>query len=186
MQRKSTADRLEFLRIDRPAEANALKDRIAVTAGSIRAAFAAYDPAIPAFASDRASDKYRPLLAIADLLGGGWPKQARAAALKLESQSGDLSGKPLGIQLLEDIKMIFDRTPTVPFISSAELVAKLLEIEESPWTEFDERGRRLNPTRLAQLLKPFGIRPAQQWVGASNVRVYRQADFASAFAAYLP
>ena len=38
---------------------------------------------MPAGLDDRAADCWRPLLAIAELVGGDWPERARAAALAL-------------------------------------------------------------------------------------------------------
>src|SRR5215831_7814784 len=41
------------------------------------------EPAIPDALNDRAADNWRPLLAIADLAGGDWPRRARQACLTL-------------------------------------------------------------------------------------------------------
>jgi len=49
----------------------------------------AADPAVPATLNDRAADNWRPLLAVADLAGGEWPKRARDAALVLSGDSHD-------------------------------------------------------------------------------------------------
>src|SRR5262245_15751315 len=47
------------------------------------------DPTIPNPLNDRAADCWRPLLAIADLAGGGWPEIARQAVLSLAKRTAD-------------------------------------------------------------------------------------------------
>src|SRR5262249_20748233 len=61
---------------------------------------------LPAELHDRAKDNWEPLLAIADLCGGDWPKMAREAAVKLSGIDDD---ETLGIQLLEDLRWLFER-----------------------------------------------------------------------------
>ena len=52
-------------------------------------------PALPEALNDRAQDNWEPLLGIADLAGGDWPKAARDAALELsvdaETEASSLS-----------------------------------------------------------------------------------------------
>jgi putative DNA primase/helicase len=59
------------------------------------------DPDIPDALNDRATDNWRPLLAIADLAGGRWPKRARDAALLLSGEGHDSSS--INVELLADI-----------------------------------------------------------------------------------
>jgi putative DNA primase/helicase len=47
------------------------------------------DPQIPDALNDRAADNWRPLLAIADLVGGKWPEQGREAAHTLSGADHD-------------------------------------------------------------------------------------------------
>src|SRR5262249_3953262 len=47
------------------------------------------DPAIPEALNDRATDNWRPLIAIADLAGGDWPTRARDAACVLSGEGHD-------------------------------------------------------------------------------------------------
>ena len=50
-----------------------------------------------------------------------------------------------------------------------------------------KRGETKGPaSRLARLLKPYGIAPASLWIGAGNVRGYAAAAFADAWGRYLP
>jgi hypothetical protein len=56
-------------------------------------------PALPEALNDRAQDHWEPLLAIADLAGGDWPKVARDAALTL-SGDAETGASSLSTQLL--------------------------------------------------------------------------------------
>jgi Protein of unknown function (DUF3631) len=63
-------------------------------------------PLLPNELTDRQQDICEPLLAIADLAGGIWPKQARVALVKLCQQNRDVVST--GKQLLADLRYIFD------------------------------------------------------------------------------
>jgi len=57
-------------------------------------------------------------------------------------------------------------------------------LEDRPWAE---DGIAINPRRLAQLLKPFGIARKSVRLGrASTPKGYTAAQFEDAFARYLP
>src|SRR5262249_33816347 len=78
------------------------------------------EPAIPDALNDRAADNWRPLLAIADLAGGDWPRRARDAACLL---SGEHDDSAVNVGLLADIRTAFgDRDE----MKSADLVAALV------------------------------------------------------------
>src|SRR5450759_4135257 len=76
-------------------------------------------PAMPDALDDRAADNWEPLLAIADLAGGDYPKLARSAALHL-SGSAEIDEQTIGVQLLAAAKALFD-TLAVDRITSERL-----------------------------------------------------------------
>jgi hypothetical protein len=135
------------------------------------------EPQIPAGLNDRAADAWELSLAIAELCGGHWPQRGRQAALAI-SGDGTAVDESVGIQLLSDIRDIFnlkedlDQAPNAKVraeiiarakeldrITSAELVRALVNMEGRPWPDF-KRGRELTPTQLARLLRPFHISPS--------------------------
>ena len=65
--------------------------------------------------NDRANDNWRPLLSIADVIGGEMPELARNAAKCLCQISEDRS---VGIQLLEDMRTLFGVLDTPQLASS--------------------------------------------------------------------
>lgn len=113
------------------------------------------DPVTPEKLSARQSDVWRPLLAIADIAGGHWPETARSAALALHGiaeEEGDY-----GLLLLEDLLSLFN-TARSAVLPSAEIIQKLVAMEERPWSEY-RHGKEISPRGLASLIGRFGVKP---------------------------
>jgi hypothetical protein len=74
---------------------------------------------------------------------------------------------------------IFDVLGAAEYVSTAELVARLRELPgdaEERWSYAD-----LTPVRLAQLLRPYGVRPRKpRNVDGSRYRAYRRGDLLAA------
>ena len=146
-------------------------------------------PDLPDELTDRAQDIWEPLLAIADRVGGTWPKRARQAARTLAGQDV-AEDDSTGVRLLADIRAAFgDKQRT----SSDNLVMRLAGMEESPCGPW--RGRDFDPRALARLLKPFGIGPKTIRQGGlkvsgkaitDTVKGYYRSDFEDAWLRYLP
>ena len=144
----------------------------------------ARDPDMPAELFNRAADNWRPLLAIADLVGSDWPTRARAAAVHSAALEKD---EGLRIMLLADIRSIFQRRG-VDQIFSDQLVADLCQFEEHPWPDY-KRGHPINKHQVARLLEHFRIRPEPEPIRFDNgerKRGYLLSAFKDAFARYLP
>jgi putative DNA primase/helicase len=140
------------------------------------------EPDVPEELHDRAADNWRPLLAIADLVGGNWPTRARDAACAL---SGDGYDSAVNIELLADIRMAFGN---LDMIRSADLVAKLVADPEGPWANW-KRGKSLTQKQLAGLLRPFGIIPEEvhpEGRDGPHGKGYKRTSLEEAWAAYLP
>jgi len=137
---------------------------------------------VPEIGNDRAEDNWLPLLAIADSLGGDWPLQARHAMSQLESRQ-DESQDP-GTMLLGDIHTAFEDAG-VDRLFTQELITALADMEDRPWCEW-RGGKPITTPSLSKLLKPYDIKPRQFRRGYDNKRGYQLADFADAFARYLP
>jgi Protein of unknown function (DUF3631) len=132
-------------------------------------------PEIPEQLNDRAADNWEPLLAIADICGGDWPKLARDAALGLSTFDDD---QEYGIMLLEDLKNLFERGGDD--LTSKWIVAELGDIESRPWPEFG-KGKAITTRGLAKLLAPFKIKPVQLWIDKRHVQGYEADDFKAVF-----
>ena len=139
-------------------------------------------PHLPDELDDRAQDAWEPLLAIAELAGGDWPARARAAALAL---SGDRDTDPdsVGVLLLADCKQVFGTDTTRLF--TADLIARLCELEESPWATW-HKGNSISPRALAARLTNYDIRSKTIRVAEETAKGYTAEDFEDAWSRFLP
>lgn len=135
------------------------------------------DPALPLELSDRGQDNWRTLIAIADQAGGHWPETARAAAIGLADVAANDDAASPGVQLLKDMREIIGNWLEV---SSTNLVASLIEMEDGPWREW-RHGKPISARGVSALLKPFGVVPYR---GKGNSR-YRRLDLEDAWTRYL-
>ena len=131
--------------------------------------------------NDREADNWMPLLTIAEMAGDTWPQRAREAAKAL---SKDVEDDSVKIQVLQDVKSIFERQKTDK-ITTSDLLEELKSLEESPWSDWGH-GKGLNARHLASLLKPFGIEPKVIRLRGKTPRGYENFDFKNAFEAYIP
>jgi 5S rRNA maturation endonuclease (ribonuclease M5) len=139
------------------------------------------EPDIPEALNDRAADNWRPLLAIADLAGGHWPRRAREAACLLSGEGHDSTS--VNVELLADIRLAFG---DLDVIRSLDLVAKLIADLERPWVEW-KGGRPLTQKQLAGLLRPFGIvSETVSTPGQKDAKGYKRAGFEEVWEQYCP
>ena len=136
---------------------------------------------------DRTMEVWRPLLAIAELDGEAWSVRAHRAVLSL---SANVDEEPSwGLVLLEDVRTVFEKREILR-ISTLELIFALARFEESPWGEwwidsYTERPNRTAARRLAQLLRPYGIRSRPVRIGEDVAKGYRREDFLDAWERFL-
>jgi hypothetical protein len=135
-------------------------------------------PDMPASLSDRATDVWEPLVAIADVAGQAWPSRGREAARAL---SGRFEDADLRVELLRDIFQIAREMSHPTIVASQDLIAQLTAITDRPWATY-ARGKPLTPHGLARLLDPLGIHP----ISTGKLRGYMVEGFGDAFARYLP
>jgi putative DNA primase/helicase len=143
------------------------------------------DPETPSGLHDRAADNWRPLLAIADRIGGDCPDTARLAAAYLSESEQDEDNGSAAMILLADIQDIFE-TDKAERISTEDLLNKLHAMEDRPWPEWN-RGKPISPRQISRMLKPFGIAPQTLRMGYASKpkKGYALEQFHDAFARYL-
>jgi putative DNA primase/helicase len=139
-------------------------------------------PELPDELNDRAQDNWEPLLAIADIAQGEWPRLARTIALKI---SGDNEQSPsVGVELLADIQEIFE-SKNIDRISSAMLIESLCADDEKSWATYN-RGSSITPRQVAKRLREFGIISNTVRFGTMlTAKGYLKHNFDDAFARYL-
>lgn len=181
LRRLQVGEKVEPLRLDKAEYLRPLTSRAARWATDNLPALKAADPAVPDGFANRRADNWRPLLAIADAVGFGWPERARQAALALDRPD---AGDTVAIMLLTDIYDLF-RERGQDRLTSADIVAYLGNLDGRPWPEFGRHRKPISANQVARLLKPFCIFPSTFRVGGATPKGYAEADFADAFARYL-
>lgn len=181
MRRRAPGERVEPYRRREHALAGAqLCERMEQWAAAHIGSLADARPAMPHGIEDRPADVWEPLLAIADAVGGDWPRLARQAAVALVAEAQDTPAS-LGTRLLADIRFVLkDRDQ----ISTAGLLELLNGLEEAPWG--DMRGKSLDSRQLAQMLKPYGVKPETIRTAMGTPKGYRRATLWDAWQRYLP
>ena len=145
----------------------------------------------PSGLNDRQINNWEPLLALAAVVAGEWPKLAYEAAQILSSDmDDDDEAQASGVELLHDVRTIFNRAPsTTQFIPATDLLFQLLRLEDSPWAQF-RNGKPLTAHQLGRMLRKFRIRSQQTWVSGGgtgqNLKAYYRASFQDTWDRYLP
>jgi len=138
-------------------------------------------PQLPDELTDRQQDMAEPLLAIADRASGEWPQNARAALLAIFTGVA-AEDDSIRVQLLYDIRKVFD-AKKADKLPSGELADALSEMEDASWFEY-QRGHKLSPTKMAQLLKPLEIRPRTIRTESGTPKGYMRQDFEDSWNRY--
>ena len=184
LRRRRQSERVERFRLRKVGpKALPLQKAAAAWAQAHLKALAEAEPELPEELDDRAQDIVEPLLAIAEEVGGEWPKQARQAAVALLTGEHREDSESLGVRLLRDCRTAFNESGEDSF-ATGKLLERLRAPEDAPWRAL--RGEPLDATRLARMLKPYGIKPKKLREGEDTYRGYCRAWLEDAWARYLP
>ena len=138
-------------------------------------------PEIPESLNDRAADIWEPLLVLADLAGGEWPKHAREAAEGISAASQEHNPSAA---LLFDLLVLFG-TRKADRLFSRTIVMELNMMPDRPWAEMN-RGRAIDENWLAQKLRPYGVRPRTVRIGERMAKGYVGLELRDVFRRYIP
>jgi hypothetical protein len=166
-------------RVTRP-EGDELRGKLAAWAASVAAKVGDPWPDLPAGVDDRPADVWEPLVAVADLAGGDWPKLARDACTALVKGARD-DAQGIGTRLLADLRAVFGDADA---LSTEAILGKLRKLDEAPWGDW--YGHPLTARDLAKLLKPYGVKPKVVRIGEATPRGYRRDELADPWTRYLP
>lgn len=193
LSRRTREEAVERLRRrDVEQEALALRDRIAAWASVEGRMDRLRDarPEMPDELSDRMQDGCEPLIALADELGCG--SEARAALVTLLTSERLDNQETVRIQLLGDLRTIFEAQGNPPAITTSALLVALVQIPESKWSSYYNRS--FEDRDLASLLRHYGIKsttvrpPARtraERTTAKPAKGYRRDDLFEAWERYL-
>jgi hypothetical protein len=182
MRRRAPDEQVEpYRRRLHAAEGKELCGRLAAWIASNESKLSAL-PKMPPESVDRDADVWEPLFAIADLIGGDWPRNARVAAVTLVTDAK--TGAPsLGIRLLADLRKVFGDSSQ---LSTTDILERLNNMEEAPWG--DSRGKALDARGLARKLFPYGVKSKtiRMTQGSATAKGYAREDLHDAWQRYLP
>lgn len=147
LERRAPGERVDrFRRREVEPQTDQIRQRLAALADLGVEVLTDARPDLPDELDDRALDGVEPLLAVAELAGGSWPVEARAACIELYG-GRQVEDESTGVQLLSDIRQVFGDKDKV---TSAELLEALHGLDESLWGEWF--GKPLSSRALANLL----------------------------------
>jgi len=177
MQRKAPSEQCERLRNLKGGDLRRLCSRFVLDHAD---AISDAQPQLPPNLHDRAADIWEPLLVLADLAGGDWPRLARDAALA--TTLGARQNNPIGTLFL-DILLVF-ASSKADALFSRSIVEGLASQADRPW--FSLRiGHQLTERWLADRLREYDIRPRYLRLGDTVARGYILSDFQQAFKRYI-
>ena len=145
----------------------------------VREAYALVDP--PAWLNDRAADNWSALWAVVKVAAPDRLQDLEAAARALEADGQDLGRESVGIQLLADLRQVFENRQA-DWLPTGTILEDLRADSEGPWREW--KGRGLTAHALARLLGRYGVRPEKR--GHEARKGYARAALEDAWARYLP
>jgi uncharacterized protein DUF3631 len=196
MERKPHSMRLPKVR-DRllQDEAAKLHQRLADLSTANELGFLDQD-VFPEILDGRRQDIWEPLYALANAAGDDWFQRTIQASIELTKAEPIVS---MGVQLLGDIRDVFDDKGNPDMIPTNELIGRpedrrdgaiatgLCAIEESPWATW-ARGGPISPRKLALMLKEYDVFPERE-PGADHSygpKGYWLAHFKRPWERYLP
>lgn len=160
-----------------------LAERLERWASANVAALSAHSPAFPSELSNRDSDNWRAMFAIADFASPQWGERARLAAVHLTGAAADLHEAPLEL-LLADIRDVFEKA-NAPALPSKTIVDALKSLPDRPWSTWKSR-LGLSANDLARFLRPLGIQSLTIRSNGTTMKGYYRKSFEDAFLRYCP
>ena len=193
MRRRAPGEKIEPYRARfNELSGHSLRSRLESWAIAEGGKAAEHIPEMPAGIVDRPAELWEPLLIVADLAGGDWPKAAREACLPL-CKDAESQKASLGVRLLGDIKILFNKLETDQ-VTTADLIMRLTTDGErnEPWLEADAPwcdlyGKPISSRLLASLLKRYEVGPKKVRVtDTKSLQGYKLEDLHDAWLRYLP
>lgn len=171
---------------DSEEEAAPIREALEAWAAGIANRVYGHRPSLPEGVADRPADVWEPLLTVAELAGGEWPKTAKAACVEFVGASQDADEQSLGVQLLAAVR---DLLTEAKAMSTVDLVAKLNADDELPFGAL-RGGNGIDSRWLGKVFRSFdkmirtkSVRPPGS---ADTCSGYHIDQFADVFARYLP
>jgi hypothetical protein len=139
------------------------------------------------FISDREAELWLPLFSLLAVADPARLAELEITAMLLSDDKSANEPTERGIKLLADLRQIFAGTAgEAEQLTSQALLNSLRKIEESPWKDWGH-GKGLSARNLAELLRPYEIRPQNVRAEKGKVsKAYKKDSFKDAWERYLP
>jgi putative DNA primase/helicase len=131
--------------------------------------------------NDRAADTFDPLYVIARLAGKDWEQKLHAAALTLAPLAQSRSS---GTELLQDIYAMLVLAKETKMFTRVILI--FLKDPEFAPTSLAAKYSALDELKIAQSLRPYGIKPIAIRIGKAVGKGYTIDELGDAVARYVP
>ncbi|MEU9476161.1 DUF3631 domain-containing protein [Streptomyces sp. NPDC048191] len=184
MRRRAAGERVSPFRSKRDTPAlHAIRSRLTAWTKPLVNQALHLEPEMPV--EDRAADTWEPLVIVADLAGGPWPRLARQACARMvASEVQTEEDNPSGARILADIRRIFFGRGDVDSLCTDDLLYALNNDPEAPWGEWGRGG--LTARGLSAMLREYGISSANVRVGEIQRKGYTRNKFADPWRRYCP
>jgi Protein of unknown function (DUF3631) len=181
-KRRTKAERVaHFSHVDDGGFAR-LRSQFARWAADNGAALGSAQPTMPEAFLNRLASNWQLMFAIADSIGEG--KRAREAAQQIAGVTDLVSA---GVELLQDIKTMFDRSSRQgDYLTTKEIISGLTADPEKRWAEWSRGGKPITEKGVADLLHEYGIFSRNVGPREAQSKGYRKADFADAWERLVP
>jgi hypothetical protein len=187
MQRKRKGEGEKFVPHRVEGESKELRAGIAAFTQCHLEELRELDPEFPGELGDRGEEIWGPLFAIAHVAGGDWPERVRRACLAVQTGLA-VEDENIAVQLLADLRFIFDDEEGRDRLGSDELCKRLRALEDRDWASWGSRRKQpgLDQRDLSKLLRRFSIKPGTVRLTDRTVKGYKREDLEEAWSRYLP
>ena len=141
-------------------------------------------PQLPKALHNRPADNWRPLLAIADVAGGEWPKQARRAAETLSVVAEPPQSKGCDVAL--GYSRYLRRASVLTECFSSDLATALVALEGRPWGERNGHGPYQRQCHRGHAGAVWNKAARHSQAGRSSVKAIALNSLRMRSARYLP
>jgi len=157
------------------ADAKELRSAITAWADNVRDDVKGMKVDLPAGCTGRSREKWRPLKRVAVAAGGDWPATVdrlvvRSMAEDAAMRDAGLKARPPGMVLLADLWAIWPEGERGDMMSTAGLVALLIDHNPSYWGAQSSYGKALTEQRLGRLLSQSAKITSARPGGGNNPR----------------
>lgn len=188
MKRRTKENLARFRFFSAQNEAAPVRDKMAAWAASnVNEVMDYYSKNDLLFISDREAELWLPLFSVLTVADPTRLAELETAAMQLSDVKSANEPTERGIKLLADLRQIFaGPAGEAEHQTSQALLNSLRKIEESPWKDWGN-GKGLSARNLAELLRPYEIRPQNVRAEKGKVsKAYKKDSFKDAWERYLP